>query len=177
MLRYIAAYFAVKLAAAGALLLYAMNFDGEPSIPSTGITIIAVALSVGWFVKAENRPMPGIERLRFAFGNTVAELVLTFAWGSTVFWLTDASFGWEGLSQILGGDGDPEAAKVGLVIGITFGLLPTPIFSALFGWSMTKSLPKTAAHIDCALLLADHNRVGSRKASLGSDQVEAAWPF
>ncbi|MDQ0565667.1 hypothetical protein QOZ97_001177 [Qipengyuania citrea] len=59
MLRYIAAYFAVKLAAAGALLLYAMNFDGEPSIPSTGITIIAVALSVGWWRTDCEYGLPG----------------------------------------------------------------------------------------------------------------------
>lgn len=148
MLRYVAAFFAMKLAAAGALLLYALNFDGDPPISSTVITIIAVALPIGWFAKAENRPMLGSERLWFAIGNTVAELVFTFAWGVTMFWLTDSSFSWEGVSQILGGGGDPEAAKFGLMIGLTVGLLPVPIFSAFFGWLMTKSLPKRSALSD-----------------------------
>lgn len=148
MLRYIAAFFAVKLAAAGALLLYAFNFDGDPPISSTVITIIAVTLPIGWFAKSENRPMLSSERMWFAIGNTIAELVFTFAWGIAMFLITGAPFSWEGFSQILGGGGDPEAAKFGLIVGLTVGLLPVPIFSAFFGWLMTKSLPKTSAPID-----------------------------
>ena len=148
MLRYVAVFFAVKLAAGAALVVYAFNFDGDPPISSTVITILAVVLPIGWFAKAENRPMVGSERLWFAIGNTIAELVFTFAWGLGMFWLTGASFSWEGLSQILGGGSDPEAAKIGLLIGMTVGLLPVPIFSAFFGWLMTKGLPKTPVFSD-----------------------------
>ena len=142
MLRYVAIYFLVKLAAAGILIVYTHNFDDDPPISSTVIVIVALALAIGWFAKAVNRPMIGSERLWFAIGNTSVDLVLTLAWGLAMFWQTEASFSWEGLSQVLGGGGDPVAAKVGLLIGITVGLLPVPILSVFFGWLLTKNLPK-----------------------------------
>ena len=142
MLKFVSAFFAVKLVAAGAILLYALNIESEPPISSTVITMIAVWVPILWFAKVINRPMFGSERLWFAVGNTVAELVFTIAWGLSMFWLTGASFSWEGLSQVLGVGGNPEAAKVGLVVAMTLGWIPVPIFSAFFGWLMTKNLPK-----------------------------------
>ena len=133
MLRYIAAYFAVKLAAVFALILYIFNFDGELPISSMLITFIAVTLPIAWFAKSENRPMLSSERLRFAVGNTALEVALTLAWGIIGILIAGVSFSLEGLSHILGGGGEPEAAMVAIVIGLTIGLLPTPIFSAFFG--------------------------------------------
>ena len=49
MLRFILAYFAVKLAAAGALTFYALNVDGEPPVSSTVIMIVAIGIAVFWF--------------------------------------------------------------------------------------------------------------------------------
>lgn len=144
MLRYVLAFFAVKLAAAGGLLLYALNVEADPPVSSIVILVIAVSVPILWFAKAVNRPMLGSERVWFSIGNTVAELAFAIAWGLSMIWLTGAPFSWEGLSQVVGSGGDPEAAKLGLVIGMTVGLLPVPIFSAFFGWLMTKNLPKEA---------------------------------
>lgn len=144
MLRYVLAFAATKVAVAGALLIYVLNVDGDAPVSPMVITIIAISLPIAWFAKAVNRPMRSIERGRFAIGNTVAELIFTVALGLTTTWLTGASFDWEGVSHVLGGKGDPQDAKIAFLFGITFGLLPVPLLSALFGWFWTKDLPKTS---------------------------------
>lgn len=144
MLRYVLAYFGIRLAASGVLIAYALASESEPPDISTAITILAVSAPIFWFAKLVNRPMLGFEKMSFAIGNAGAELVLTIAWALVMFWLNNISIGWAGLDQILGGNGDPETAKVALVGGLTFGLLQVAFFSAFFGWLMTKNLPKEA---------------------------------
>lgn len=148
MFRFVVVFIVVKIALSGAWWAYVYFVENRPPISSTvssiAILLAAIVAAVLWFAKTNNRPMLRTEIIRFSLGNFLADLALSFAWVVGMIWLMGAPASWEGVSMVIGGDGDPNLAKFALVVGLTAGLVQVVALSALFGQFITKNLPDKA---------------------------------
>lgn len=142
MVRFVAAFLAVKVLAGLGAALYTYATGTEPPITSTPITIAAVGVAMLWFSKVKNRPMSGLEIMKFSGGTTLADILLSIAWFVGMIWMVGAPLSWQGVAIVMGGNGDGQTAKEAMTIGLVVGSIQVFGLSAFFAWLMTRKLPR-----------------------------------
>lgn len=140
--RFVAAFFAVKVLAGLGLALYAYATETEPPITSVPVTIAAIGVAMLWYSKVKNRPMSGSEIMTFSSGTTLADILLSIGWFMGMIWIVGAPLSWEGVAIVMGGNADGQTAKVAMTIGLVVGSIQVFALSAFFAWLVTRKLPK-----------------------------------
>jgi hypothetical protein len=146
MLRFVLAFFAMKVLAASGLAIYAIATGADESpISPTPITIAAVGAALLWFVRVVNRPMSSSEIVKFSLGNVIADVSLSVAWGLGMIWMLSEPLSWEGVDAVLGGNGNGDTARLVLATGLGIGSIQVFALSAFFAWLITRKLPRTSS--------------------------------
>jgi hypothetical protein len=117
----------------------------DPEIPSgagTIKTMVAIIAGVSWFSQKVNRPMMVGERLRFAAGVALVNVVIPAGYFLVALLLVGLPLSIEGVDQIFGGSGFLTGGI--LTFFAAFAAVVSFAQAYFFAWMLTRKLPKNA---------------------------------
>lgn len=144
MLRYVFAFFGIKLLMGIALAGASYYVEDIPTSLSTVATIIAASGAIWWFMSRENRRLTTPEIWVFGVGAAVADVVFSLLWLVGMMVILEQPLSWEGIAVVFGGQLDPSEMGGVLVGSFLIGSVQVLFLSAFFAWLLTKQLPEVA---------------------------------
>lgn len=108
---------------------------------SSGLSIATIIPGVGWFAYRVDRPMVQGERLRFALGVMLVDIVLSVITVLLILVLSGLPLSPKGVDLALFGGKDFTFDPLLILV---FGFSSAATFAAayLFGWTLTRKLPR-----------------------------------
>jgi hypothetical protein len=140
MLRYILAFFGLKVIMALALAAMSFFIEDIPNSVSTAATIIAAVGAILWFIKREDRRLQTAEIMTFAVGAAISDLIFSVAWFVGITIAYDLPVSWAGAAEAVGGGVDASDMKTVIIFSLLIGLAQVFALSAFFAWLLTKNL-------------------------------------
>ncbi|VVS99734.1 ABZJ_00895 family protein [Erythrobacter sp. EC-HK427] len=142
MIRYVGAYFLLRLIVLGSVFAASFVTDAIPDLTWLGV-LAASAGAMYWFGRRENRRLSSSEIWRFAIGTGLAELALTSGYSFALLVDAGLPISIEGLAILLGEGSSRISNQAFAFIMLSLAIVTTTLVtlgSALIAWLMTKNL-------------------------------------
>lgn len=150
MARYVLITAAVTIVAglAASVLVYWFDFELGGSTGNI-VTMMGIIAGAGMFGSSVNRPMGRAERLRFATGAMLVNLILPILVVVAVLVYLGITPSMEGVNLLMSGGESTDILSPAILMAI-LGFVGLLTFGEayIFGWMMTRKLPKQSSRRD-----------------------------